>query len=1190
MREVEQNKRLAYIDDLTGLYNRRYFREKLLKEKRKADKKGSSFGLAMIDLDGFKPINDTYGHLTGDRVLSQVGELLKESLRPSDVLCRYAGDEFVVIFPEVREDDLIRVAERIKENLAGALWRDEKGESIQPVTCSLGYSFYSEKGKDLNELISWADQALYCAKRRGGNGHCGDKDLPEESTGRPLMHTPHIVGRDKELRQLTSLLEQVHGEERRLILIHGEAGAGKTRLMRELRQVLERRGGIALIGNCHEETRSIPYYPLRDAFNRFFDEKKDAALSLLKNLPEYSQRELARILPRFKEMKPSELERAPDSFRLFEAIRLLLQDLSIRSENPLLFVVDDLQWSDDASLDLLHYLARNLRETRVLLCGTYRTEEKEASPGLLRFAGLLRREKLSEEMFLEPLSAKGVSTMLRLLCPGKKTPEEFQDFLYEKTEGNPFFVEEVVKFLGEEGIGEGLPKIREVPLSIYAVLQRRMDSLAPGMKEILACAALVGKEFEFDVLQRVQDRPQREILGTMDAAVKARIIRESFEGGEERYHFVHSLMADVLYSGVGKVRRRLWHGEVGETLEEFYAGRLEQLNGRLVYHFERGEKWEKALNYSLRSARQAKDDYANQEAIRFYTKAREMLPRLTRETEDDVVAIAEELGDTYQITGDYEKALEEYQLVEETARRKGDEKKEGDALSKMSLVHELQGNYDEMMSHAERSYAIRERMGDQKGLAESLRIVGNVHANRGEYGEALSYLTDSLRLRQEIDDQTGAAASLGAIGAVHWQQGDYEAALRCNEESLRIRRDVGDKRGMAASLNSIGIVHWSRGDYEAALKCHKESMKIRRETGDKRGTAGSLTNIGNVHWGRGEYGEALKCHEESLKIDREVGSKTGIAAGLTNIGNTHFARGDYGEALRYQEESLEVSREIGDKKNVALSFINMGDVHAERGDYGEALNSYEGSLNIQKKIGDKWGFAISLLGIGNVHQGLYHIEKAMKYHRESLALTEKLGMKPEKTAVLARIGMNHHLSGDDEMALEHLNKALELAEEFGTKEAEPVVLSALGEVWLSKGDLAKAREFCGQLMAMAEKEGLKKYLAVSRKLKAEILLPQTVRRQTSAVRLREAESELREAQKIAEEIGALPLLWQIHATLGRLYAASSRKGDKKKASGQFTKAKRIIQELASKTENEKLKKTLLNSKQVLGILKSKGLP
>ncbi|TET81005.1 GGDEF domain-containing protein, partial [candidate division TA06 bacterium] len=177
MARPKQKERLEYVDDLTGLHNRRYFREKLLEEKRRADKKGSSFALAMIDLDNFKPINDFYGHLTGDQVLSQVAALLEKTIRPSDILCRYAGDEFVMIFPEIREDDVIRVAERIKENLAQASWTDEKGEPIQPVTCSLGYTFYAEKGRDLEALVGWADQALYTVKRRGGNGHCGEKDI-----------------------------------------------------------------------------------------------------------------------------------------------------------------------------------------------------------------------------------------------------------------------------------------------------------------------------------------------------------------------------------------------------------------------------------------------------------------------------------------------------------------------------------------------------------------------------------------------------------------------------------------------------------------------------------------------------------------------------------------------------------------------------------------------------------------------------------------------------------------------------------------------------------------------------------------------------------------------------------------------------------------------------------------------------
>jgi diguanylate cyclase (GGDEF)-like protein len=329
MKKLRIEKRLEYLDDLTGLYNRRYFRERILEEKRKADRQSSSFALMMVDLDNFKPINDTYGHLTGDRVLNQVGRLIKESLRSSDILCRYAGDEFVVILPESGEEEVIRVSERVKETFAQADWKDEKEESIQPVTCSLGYAFYSEKGSDLNQLIGWADQALYVVKRRGGNGYFGGKELPEESTGRPLSTTPHIVGREKEMRQLRSLIQGDHTKEGKFVLIHGEAGVGKTRLVRELQGALERKGGVILTGSCHEETHSIPYYPFREAFKHFFEDVGvQSALrgeSLLENLPEYSQRELTRILPGLKEMEPTELERSPDPYRLFESVLLLLR-------------------------------------------------------------------------------------------------------------------------------------------------------------------------------------------------------------------------------------------------------------------------------------------------------------------------------------------------------------------------------------------------------------------------------------------------------------------------------------------------------------------------------------------------------------------------------------------------------------------------------------------------------------------------------------------------------------------------------------------------------------------------------------------------------------------------------------------------------------------------------------------------
>jgi tetratricopeptide (TPR) repeat protein len=1019
------------------------------------------------------------------------------------------------------------------------------------------------------------------------------------------------VGREKEVRQLKALLEEIHQKGGRMVLIHGEAGVGKTRLMGELRQVVERKGGTVLIGRCHEETRSIPYYPFREAFRHLFEARKEEVLPFLENLPEYFQWELTRLLPGLREMEPAELERAPDPFRLFESVRLLLSNVGAYSNTPLLFIIEDLHWSDEATLDLLHYLTRNLRSGQtgmsVLLCGTYRTEEVEEDARFMRVTGTLRKEGLFEEISLKPLSAEGVSAMLRLLYPGMKVPQDSQGFLYEKTDGNPFFVEEVLRSLKEGEIVEGLSKIEDIPQSIHAVLQRRMDGLSPERREVLACGALVGKEFEFEVIERVLDRPQGEILDGIEAGMKSQIVRESFTGEGERYRFAHALTADVLYSGIGKTRRRLWHGRVGEALEDVYAGRLAQLNGQLAYHFERGEKWGKALDYALKSAKQAKEDYANQEAIRLYEKAREILPRLhvgrtLLSVIQENIIIANGLGDVYRITGEYEKALKEYQLMEESARRQEDKKIEGKALDKRGQVYRLQGNYDQAMAVGERSKEICQKIGDQKGVGTSLNNIGNVYLNRGDYDEALKCFKESLTITREIGDKSGIAVSLNNIGNVNRIQGNYDEALKCFEESLTIRREIGDKSGIAVSLGNIGNVHWRRGDYGDALKSFEESLMVGREIGDKRNVAVSLGNIGNVHWRRGDYGKALKCFEEFLTITREIGDKSGIAVSLGNIGNVHWRRGDYGEALKSFEESLMIGREIGDKRDVAVSLGNIGNVHWRRGDYGKALKCADESLLIRREIGDKRGVIYNLTDKGNFHRVLYDFGKSLEYQKEALTLTEEMEAMAEKAWVLSEIGTNYQLLGDNEYALQYLNDALERVVDLGLKEVEPEVLESLCKVWLSKGDSEKADEFCERMLKMAEKVGIKDYIARGKKIRGEILTAKAVAvgsssEKTVAVaesssslkidKIKEAETELKEALRIAEEIGASPLLWQIHASLGRLYSTNPEphvvQGGQK-AKEQFSKAKEIIQGIASKIGDEKLKNTFLTAKPVRSIL------
>jgi tetratricopeptide (TPR) repeat protein len=342
-----------------------------------------------------------------------------------------------------------------------------------------------------------------------------------------------------------------------------------------------------------------------------------------------------------------------------------------------------------------------------------------------------------------------------------------------------------------------------------------------------------------------------------------------------------------------------------------------------------------------------------------------------------------------------------------------------------------------------------------------------------------------------------------------------------------------------------------------------------------------------------------------LRIRREIGDKTGVTLSLNSIGYFHLVRGNYREALKYSEESLTIRREIGDKRGMASSLNTIGVVHSKRGNYREALKCYEESLRIRREIGDKTGVAMSLSVMGTLHRSLYDLEKVMEYHKEALALTNELEMNRDMVEVLTGIGLDFHFSGDDENALDNLNRALETVEEFGLIDVEMMVLNALSEVWLSKfkkhsrirshssakGKLNsekfmnRAMVYCERLLKKAEQEGMKDFIVSGRKIKGEILLTVVRIGQASgsgsssqiAKKSKEAEKELKDALQIAEEIGASPLQWQIHASLGKVYEET---GDKKKASDQFKKAKEIILDLASNIDDEKLKTSFLNAKQI----------
>jgi len=164
----EKTKRLTFTDDLTALYNSRFMALYLDRELKRCRRMKSPLSLLFMDLDGFKEVNDTHGHLAGSKTLIEVGAVLEETVRDADILIRYGGDEFVILFPETPLSGGLVIAERIRQVIGNTKFL-ESMEIEARVTASIGIAAYPESADDVRSLITSADRAMYEAKALGKN-------------------------------------------------------------------------------------------------------------------------------------------------------------------------------------------------------------------------------------------------------------------------------------------------------------------------------------------------------------------------------------------------------------------------------------------------------------------------------------------------------------------------------------------------------------------------------------------------------------------------------------------------------------------------------------------------------------------------------------------------------------------------------------------------------------------------------------------------------------------------------------------------------------------------------------------------------------------------------------------------------------------------------------------------------------
>ncbi len=728
------------------------------------------------------------------------------------------------------------------------------------------------------------------------------------STGEsPQSSVRGLVGRERQLLTLQSCWDQAQAGHGQLAFITGEPGIGKTSLAQQIAAQSE--AAVLLVGHCQEQEGSRAYHPFAEALRAYFatvppEIFAEEAHHLLGNFAHLVPG-LRQAVPNLPE--PPSLEPKQEQLRLIASLtQFIKRATQIR---PWLFILDDLQWADHSSVELLRYLGRHLPEMSLFMLGIYRDLELEADHPLRAALRDLSSSPTYRHLPLDRLSRADVAQLLGDMW-SPQVPDSLTDKIYQHTGGNPLYVQEVAKSLEEDRLvttqaGQWqFPEVETVrlPRSVHDAVEGRIHYLSPDTRDALSLAAVLGQTFRFDDLVALSGRSGWEILEHLDLALERKLVQEI--PGDDVLRFSHVEIHHVIYDDLGALRRRRLHHRAGETLERRAQPEPERLAEELAYHFSQAGEIEKALGYSVEAARRAKAAHANEAALIWCHRALDMLeqlePNRAPQFEALRLSLYKDLGDILTLVGQWDEARSTYQQALDLAEMLG----ETSALAWTqaavgALLGWKQDQYAEGSSWLDRARAGFEELGDLAGVAEVLKVSGTLAAQQGDYARAAALYDESLVIRRSMGDNVNAANLLNNLGLVAQLQGEYDRARSLHGESLEIWREVDGKLGTAASLSNLGfLTTLEGGDYSNARANLEEAIAILRDIGDQFNLAIALNNQGNVFRDLGDYAAARSAYDESLTISTELKAVKAIGDLLSDLGGLAALQGQPERALR----------------------------------------------------------------------------------------------------------------------------------------------------------------------------------------------------------------------------------------------------------------------------------------------------
>ena len=654
--------------------------------------------------------------------------------------------------------------------------------------------------------------------------------------------------------------------------------------------------------------------------------------------------------------KPRHVEK--DRERMFESISWHMQ--VIGQERPLAVFLDDLQWVDTASLHLLHYLARTTRSSPVIFLCTCRPEDLDFGGALSRVLQEMGRERILERLTLGRLSAEPVGEMAQEIfgMAPDEVPPEFLSRLYSETEGNPFFVEEVLRSLVDEGLvaraaGGPPPELGDIriPSRVEDVVLRRVGRLGDADREVLGFAAATGVQFDFELLRRASRMDELELASSLERIVKSGLVSEGLR-------FDHGMVREVLYKRIPPFKLAVMHKRLGLALEELHQKDEGEVSSALSHHFSKGNVPDKAIEYSVMAGERARARFAPHEAVNHFATALYFV-----ESSED----------------------------QDGPKNRSSQMKLLIALEELcSVTAELEKGIE----YARRAARMAEGLGDMLALSHVERDLGDLFLGTGEWEVALARYRRSLEVAESSNDPAGSASALRAIGNVRFRTGDYAGAIGYHQQSLSLAARLPEAEGEPLRMLTyieLANVYTEKGDCDTAVEYYERAMDLGIRTHSVREVATALNNLGDVHLKMDECDVAAEYFEKALGTFRQMGTVTDIVVTLCNLGESCARCKDMERAKAYSDEAMRYLRRLGEVEMPFQLHQNYGIIFRHQKDFSRSLSHFESAVEILKDANMPYYLGSACFEMGLMYRDQGDPGKAREYMSRATEILSNVG-------------------------------------------------------------------------------------------------------------------------------------------------------------------------------------------------------